>query len=298
MEAVAEQPKAEQPKVKVTQVTAPEHWAPATDVKEERSISTVRGQMKFMLRALSYAEENLTFVHSPDPEPPEVKRGMIMVKNPDDPDYKDRLAAAKFRRYVETIDKCWSSLPGATLEEKVEWAQEHLWRGGDMLNLYYEILSVSGYGRAQKPEDESEIAISTPQQWMESSKVPTLYSFERAGERLVFSVKGISSAKMKQIELSTDPGQPPVELTKSPAGDRRGIPVPNYDNPRYKRKVEECHEARNVMMLENALGFSVPGTTVQEKIAWVGQRPSGEVSELIRFLKQDVMSYRSNTDFM
>lgn len=296
--AEAAPPAVEVEKIPTIKVLKPEDWPEAVSVKEQRLVRYVGGNMKFELRALSYAEQYKLQMENPMPDAPKEKRGKFEVTNEDNNEHKLACDAVRFRRWIATIDLCAMKIPGESLDEKVSWAQDNIARPGDVLNLYLEIAALSGNRTGEKSEGESDILVTKAEDWLSASKAPTIFAFIRAKQRLEFCLKGVTSAKMKQIDIATNPGEPPVELIRANDGSRRGIPAPNPENPRYKQKALDCAEARSALVLEAGLPFTIPGETLQQKLSWLGKRPAWEVVKLGQFLTNEVLSYQAEVDFL
>ena len=64
----------------------------------------------------------------------------------------------------------------------------------------------------------------------------------------------------------------------------------------YVQAVRQAEVYEGTLQLEAAL-FSFPGATVQEKAAWLEQRPVFEVRALLTHLDRNVLSYRERVDF-
>lgn len=292
MEEVVEVP----PQKQTTRVDSIEQWTEAKDVTAAIDLSSVKGKMRFNIRALSYEDDRRIEAMFPEPKPPVVKRAGIRVPNHEDPKYLDDRAARRFKIYVATIDACWMSLPGKTIEEKIDWAQEHLWRGGELSALYAAILELSGFGRGSHSQSDSPIEVCSPEDWIKSGKTASVWKVQRPKVDLAFELYGLSGAKYKAIAASTEPGPPPMRIPPDVNGQRTGEPVPDENDAGYKRKVDEMREARNLLVLEAGLAHSIPGNTIKDKLGWIGRRPVGEVKSILTAMS-DVLGYRSSADF-
>lgn len=276
-------------------------WFVAATVSEERAINTPNGPVKFKVRALSYGEYEAIRDATPDPKPPERKGANgVVEEDAQDPGYLRAMAESEYARYVAVADKCWSPIPGDTLQAKIAWAQS-LSRPSDFAGLYVQIMALSGVGTGQQevlPVGAG--LITSPEQWFESAKAPTQYVFKRAERQVVFEVRGISAARVKAIEAATDPGQPPMVKVARPGRhlprEPREIEQPNTEDPTFKARARQMQRFQNTMLLEAAL-FDFPGGTIEEKAKWLDDRPAGEVMSLLRFLKYDVLAYRGMVDF-
>lgn len=281
-------------KDEVREVKKPEDWIAANEVSSQCQIESTSGSLTFKIRALSYNEEQKIWAAFPIPEAPKVKRGATVIANYDDPKYQEQVAEARFGRYVSVIDTCCMKLPGETIADKIFWAKENLFRGGEILTLYSEILKLSGYGNGEHEKSAASMLVGSPEDWLTVSKASSRFIIRRAGVSVAFHLKGVSASRLKTIETMTDPGQPPIQEVRGIAG--RKDPVPNPQEPGYLRRVAELELARNILILESGLPFPIPGDDYKAKIEWVNQRPAGEIKSLVNAMN-DIMGYRSQTDF-
>jgi len=281
---------------KAEPITSPEQWTAAVEVAASCRLTTLGRPCQFQIRPLSFAEETDIYKEIPLPQ--------LLAEKMNDPEYLDQIAAKRFMRIVSIIDTCWvvqgkkHAIPGDTLDQKVTWFQENIWRGGEVPRLYAQILRLSGYDSShQEEESAGNILMMSPDDWAKASQAPSVLVFERSGQPIAFRVTGIPGGKLKDIEKKTDAGMPPKEFKRELDGHMSKKPAPNPDNPAYKARVAELAIARNILTLEAGLGLSLPGKTMAEKSTWLGERPAGEVVELLNFLRKDVLAYREQADF-
>ncbi len=284
--------------MEIVNVVNPEQWEEAASVSENVEIEGPNGVMKFKIRAESFGEDMEFDKSNPEIEVPKQKRGMVMVDNRNDPEYQRKLQERGFRRNIVLIDRCWTKLPGTTVDEKVEWALENIEREGEFYKLAQAIrkLSGDGTGRQEDTEEQNPIMLTNPEDWVKASKAPTFYRFQRAGKILRFEIKGVNGKRIKEIEIATNPGEPPVKFQPTPDG-RRGSPMPDPEDANYKKKVEEMKIVEQVMYFDSSLPFVIPGTTIKDKIEWLHKRPVWEVLSLISFIRMENLSYRGKADF-
>lgn len=283
---------------KVVLIEKPEDWLEAKAIKGEVVVNTPRGAAKFQLRAISFGEWNEIQELCPEPEVPKRRRGMGEVPDPEDPDYQRAVMDNFFKQLVGAIDLSWQKLPGETLEEKEHWVRENMMKEGQVYALHGKIMELSGRGTGQ-PEDapSTEPAVlATPEDWSKLSQLPNYYSFARNGERRRFTIKSVSSVDMKAIDVKCDPGKPPIRPQPLPDG-RRSIPMPSPNDPGYMRKKKHMLTLKQVLTLDASLSFQLPGTTPDEKQAWLNKRPAGEVQSLIVFTSADNQGYGEQADF-
>ena len=284
--------------METVEVTAPEHWPEAVAVTQTCDIPTVTGHATFNIHALSERAYTRIAAALPMPEPPKRKMGRREVVDDADPAHLTRRADVEFQRAVSVVDDCWQTLPGADAAAKAAWVRGHLSRGGEFFRLHDAILGVSGFGSGVAERADTTCAIASPEAWEKASEAPVHFAFERAGTRLRFRLCGVSGARLKAIEAVTDPGPPPtIPGPPSNIPGQHNAPVPNADDPEYKARAARMIDIGNALLLEAALGVTLPGKDDGAKADWLAARPAGEVYGLLNFLRYEVLSYRSRADF-
>jgi hypothetical protein len=74
-------------------------------------------------------------------------------------------------------------------------------------------------------------------------------------------------------------------------------PVPDVNDAGYIAKLAELESYRRVLMIEAATGWTLPGATVAEKNAWLGDRPCDEVVRLSAFIEGTSGAARTAASF-
>lgn len=283
---------------KEIQIESPEQWPEATAVRGVVTIKSPRGLLRFDVCALSYTEWERIFEQYANPKPP--KKELPSGQETDDLDseaYKDGLLLAGARRRVAVIDCCWKKLPGETIDAKIAWVAENMFRDGDLPKLYDSILRFSGFGLAEtNRHSEKPVVVVSPEDWAKQTMRPMEFRIVRGSEVHVFSLRGINGAKYKSIVAQTQPPEPPVKPRLRPDG-RRGDVGPDLNDPTYKAQVRKMSELRAILVLESALPFQIPGETPEQKIEWLGKRAAGEVNDLENFVQHEVANVRERADF-
>jgi hypothetical protein len=262
------------------------------------------GSLAFNLRAMSTGELRELETQLPLPEAPIVGIGASGVEqsDPDDPTFQAAYAAAHFGRWVMWIDKCWKPLPGATQGEKVKWAEENLWRNGEITTLFNAVRTLSGLGSGRAAMSSAAVVATVeadPETWAKASQVARLsYQIPHEKEVLIFEVAGLSKLRVNQIRETCQPPAPPMrperhKLTKKPIP---GTERPDYTDPGYQQALKDAAMCENCLLLEAAL-FPFPGGSREEKRQWLDLRPAYEVGALLGHLVGNVLSYRSRVDF-
>jgi hypothetical protein len=287
-------------KIQEIKVAKPEDWPAATEVKTTFTLDTLSGPLAFNLRAMSACELRELEAQLPVPEAPLVKgasRGGEEQRDFNDPDFLERLANTHFARWVMWIDKCWKPLPGATQTEKVKWAEENLWRNGEVTALWNQLRTLSGLGTGTAGTSSvvAPVKEADPETWAAASqavKVP--YKIPHELEVLVFELAGLSQLTVNHIRDMVRPPPPPMKFQTHVATQRPipGTEFPDRTDPVYQQAVQDAELFENCLLLEAAL-FQLPGATKEAKRQWLDQRPCFEVIALWNHLNRNVLEYRS-----
>ena len=290
---------------KEIKVAKPEDWPAATEVRTTLTIVTLSGPpLAFNLRAMSAGELRELEASLPIPEAPVVRqarRGEEEQRDFQNPAFLEKLSSTHFSRWVVWLDKCWKPLPGNTQAEKIRWAEENLFRNGELTRIWQEARKLSGLGTgmaAASPVTETAAKEADPETWAKAGQgVRVGYKIHHETEWLVFDLAGLSQLKVNQVRDACRPPPPPMrpEMRKDPiTGKRKPVPnsaEPDPTDPLYVQAVKEAELYENCLLLEAAM-FPFPGSTKQEKLAWLDQRPCYEMIALANFLSGSVLSYR------
>lgn len=289
--------------IKEIKVAKPEDWPVATEVRTAFVLDNLSASsLSFNLRAMSYGELRQLEEQLPIPEAPVIKmRGGIEERDIENLDYQEKLATTHFTRWITWIDKCWKPLPGANQNEKVKWAEENLWRNGEVTAIFNQLRKLSGLGTGQPVVSKAvvEIKEADPETWAKASQATRLaYKIPHENAVLVFELCGLSQLKVNQIREMCRPPAPSMrpemhKITKKPIP---GTEVPDYSEPNYQQALKESTSYENCLLLEAAL-FPFPGGTKEEKLKWLSARPAFEVIALSNHLANNVISYRERVDF-
>ena len=291
--------------VKEIKVLTPNDWPAATEVRKTFVLDTqsAAGSLAFNLRAISTVELRELEEQTPLPEAPVVGIGQSGVEDRDfsDSTFQAAWGAVHFSRWVMWLDKCWKPLPGTTQSEKVKWAEENLWRNGEIAVLFNAVRKLSGLGTGQ-PATSQKVAVieADPETWAKASQAARLayrIPHDDAKQVLVFELTGLSQLKVNQIRETCQPPEPPMmperhKMTKKPIP---GTERPDRTDPGYQKALKESVYYENCLLLEASL-FPFPGSTREEKRAWLDQRPAFEVSALLAYLTDDVIGYRGRVE--
>jgi hypothetical protein len=252
-------------------VTKPEDWPAAVDVKGQVRAAVGRSVLTLDARGISRADWD----------------AIVAQTDPGDKATDAEKERQLQRRYVAVMDLCWKPIPGETLDAKYAYICEQSERAHELEALAAAILSLSGTEAAGDSGSDAAQLVATPEEWLAGQKAARLFRSIRAGVELVFSVRGCPDGKWKLIKTQTEPGDPPREPVREPDG-RMSVPLPNPNNKDYQANCARLQNVRHVLALESTLGFPLPGTTVDEKCVWLSARPVFEVRNLVQFAVEGV----------
>ena len=275
-------------------VKAPEDWPEAVNVRGVVNIETPDGSAEFDVRALSHAESfeiNGKYQMPAD-----------LGKNPTAAEktaYAEAVGQAKLSRWIATVNLCWRPLPGDTMEAQSAWVMKNLYRNDEILSLYAAIRMLSGRNLLDQnnPNNPKKVRVDDPAKWAEITQ--KVYEFRvphQNGPELVFKVKGMPAARVAEIEKLTEAPEPPVKPVRGPRGRVEGA-QPDPRDPVYLQTLRTLDVYRDLLILESALSFTIPGETQIEKIAWIGRRPFDEVDQLRAFVCWRVANIQERADF-
>ncbi|MFH1605163.1 MAG: hypothetical protein ABIH03_14810 [Pseudomonadota bacterium] len=275
-------------------VKAPEDWPEATDVRGSVSLDMPDGTAKFDVRALSHAEHNEIILKYPVPQMPGDKASPAEKTA-----WGEVAGMAKLSCWIAAVNACWKPLPGETVEAQAAWALNNLYRNDEILSLYAAIRVLSGRNLLEfnNPNSGKSISVDDPSRWAEITQ--RVYEFRIPhpnSPTLVFKVKGLSAARVAEIDKLTEVPEPPIKPVRGPRGRVEGA-QPDAKDPKYLQTVRSLDIYRDLLILESALSFEIPGATQAEKIAWIGRRPFDEVDQLRAFVCWRVANIQDRADF-
>lgn len=293
---------------KVLVLNKPELWKPATTYKflyELRFLNT-RNSISFPLRAVSYQEWEDIVSKYPTPEwkqdYPEPAAG--------DPEFQQAKEDSRKSREVVLLEKVTGQdIPGSNLQEKIAW-MERL-GSGETENLFYRILEhnsnltdgplVQSYRQLLAQENVNSVSFSSFQDWLSVSEQGTVFIMQRPHEDFIVEIplRQISEGRRKEIDTICRQPTPPSRPGKNPLTGKPDplYPQYNYDDPRYKETVRLINRKKMVMLFDALLPFEIPGSTIEAKWQWLGDRVLGDVQRLWIHITQNVLSYRNQFDF-
>jgi hypothetical protein len=127
------------------------------------------------------------------------------------------------------------------------------------------------------------------------------FRMSRPGEDYIIEIplKQLSEKVKSQIDEQTPDPIPPSKPGKNPASGKVDAAYPEYawNDPGYKRKKRANDRKKDILRLEAILPFSIPGTTIEEKYSWIGDRLLGDVLKLRNFVDGEVVNYRKRFNF-
>lgn len=276
-------------KPKITPIENLEEWLPATKVNSDKTILlSGERRAKILCRAISHDEYETLNQEIAVPE----------VSSADDETRIYKVNKAKVEQWVRVIDLCAFKIPGESIAEKAAWCENNI-PSVSLIDVYGAVLSVSGFqsGKILKDETNEQIVISDAENFAKLATESEIYAFTRGdASQWYLNMFPVPGQKVKEIDLATDPGVPPPEPSRERATRNQMRPNPNHEG--YKQTVKLKNSQRDVLLIEAALRLAIPGEKFEQKRLWLGQRPAGEVLNLLSEIRNKTFSYRERTDFI
>jgi hypothetical protein len=274
-------------------VKNPDDWPEAVNVRGIVSIDIPDGVANFDVRALSHSECNE--INGKYPLPLLGERATPAEKTAN----AEGVGMAKLSRWISAVNLCWKPLPGETLEAQATWAMKNLYRNDEIVSLYAAIRILSGRNLLEQNNlgGAKPVTVDDPSKWAEITQ--RVYEFRIAHANapvLVFKVKGLSAARVSEIEKLTEAPEPPIKPVRGTRGRVEGA-QPDPQDPTYRKTLRSLEIYRDLLILESALSFEIPGSTQAEKVAWIGRRPFDEVDQLRAFVCWRVANIQERADF-
>lgn len=281
-------------------VDAPEKWPEAKDINFRWTFKALQGLLAFDLRAISRMEEDEILKMVP--------RGKDAIERQN--------AMAMF--VILTIERGWGkTFPGETPAAKVAWIEEQL---TGQMGVYQEmnaaIQALSGYATLDQwliPRDKSgrnaaaldrsveamteTVEIDDPAAWAKIAMGEQFYRIHRAGITYEWPVQPVPVKRDREISKLTEDPDAPMVVQHAPGTGRPCGSKPNPDDPAYLATLTRNAHLRQMLHIEAALPFELPGTNDEEKCAWLAQRPAGDVDALYKFVTRDIHNLSLATDF-
>lgn len=280
-------------------IKTPEQWPAANDVRGMANIEIACHQAQFDVRAVSQAEWNESVKLYPLPAAPMVRIGRLKRQNVNDPEYLERLGMAQLKRIVHVIELAWHEFEGESIDAKVAWVLKNICREIDPKALFLEIRRVSGFGLSEQNRelDEKKVSISSPSDWARLTKRDLKFRITHSDKVLVFTLRGIPGTRLKEINQECTPPKPPERPIRTPGSTKITGSEPDFENPLYQDICQKLQAQRDMMILEESLGFKFPGATADERLAWLGARPCDEINEMRSFVEFVVAGLEERADF-
>lgn len=281
-------------------------WKPAIDYRMPLQIKLDHGRrLQMMATAISLSQWTEVEYKNPIPEETEADKA-----NKDA--FQKKLDSVTMNRRVLILElSTGKKIPGTTIEEKRQWLEQ---LGASELDAMYNQLleHCSGMGIgdelatymmfADRPENSKIVAADSFEDWMTASQTGTTFRFQRPSEYFICEIglKQLSrEAKDKIADAAKEP-MPPGKPGKNPT---TGIPDPNFmeynwNDLRYLEALRSVQKMRMVMQLETVLPFPIPGSDLNEKFKWIGDRAMGDVIKLTRYIDNELNDYRRRLSFI
>jgi hypothetical protein len=250
--------------------------------------------MEFDVRALSHAEA--FEINGKYPMPADLGPKATPAEKAA---HAEAVGMAKLSRWIAAVNLCWKPLPGETMEAQAAWAMKNLYRNDEIVSLYAAIRVLSGRNLLERnnPNNQNKIVVDDPARWAEITQ--KVYEFRvphQNAPELVFKVKGMPAARVAEIEKLTEAPEPPIKPVRGPRGRVEGA-QPDPRDPAYLQTLRALDVYRDLLILESALSFEIPGSTQAEKVSWIGRRPFDEVDQLRAFVCWRVANIQDRADF-
>jgi len=151
-------------------------------------------------------------------------------------------------------------------------------------------------------EEKKSIVIDSAEKWITANQVNATFRFRRGDEIIEIPLKGISGKRYDEIErLTKDPIPPTKSKSKFKSAILQGKEddddVLDYKDPQYIHECDERLKLRQLLYIDAALTFDIPGDKPSEKQEWLDERIPGEVQNLYLFISSELLNLRALTDF-
>jgi len=287
-------------------VDSPDKWPEAKDIKYQWTFQALQGLLAFDLRAISQAEESEIVGMVP-----RVEKG-----NKSDEEFQREQQMFMAQHVVLTLERGWGKeFPGKTAAEKVAWIENQLaGQAGVYTEMNAAIQALSGYGTMPMwliPRDASgrtsavvdrekpatTVAISDPEAWAKIAVGKQMYRIHRAGITYEWPTVPVPTKIDREISQQTSDPDPPQIVQYAPGTGRPTGSKPDPNDSAYVATLERNMRLRQMLHIEAALPFDIPGANADEKCAWLAQRPAGDVDALYKFVTVDLHNLGLATDF-
>lgn len=291
-------------------IDRPEKWVPASELQKEFHLSSGDNQIiKFKLYGISFNDENEALEKVKFNNKELSEEDLIEMSDKERAEYISELNDHIAMRDAYFIEKSTRmNIPGDSYKEKAtslqrytqaqirslcDYIRSHMTgsMSGDLYMNYVrdsvnesskKVIEFTGFDSIEEPSSQS--------YWLR---------FQRSTDSYITEIvmRGISSLQNRKIEEETALPEAPMLPTKLPNGgfdhNRRS---PNRNDINWILTCNSLLKKRRVMIYEACLPFQIPGSTIDEKLAWIGNRPSADIATVDGFIENNMMSYKNQYD--
>lgn len=290
-------------------IDKPEKWQPASVNRSSLKLKTINSNKyyAFNLYGVSYKDyEAVEMKYVIPPVPRDANDNEIH----DDKNYLAEVERIVFARKIAVIELSTKmEINGKTIDEKAAFLKQRC--GGEIETLFMYIWNTmmcqsdgslyDSYRTAMMLGAENDgdcIEMTSFSQWDTAEMNVTRFIFQHRDQKFLTEIplRLISASDAERIETEAKMPIPPL-APKTVNGRRTGETYRNYNDANYKAKLRDANRRRNIMLLQSALPFQIPGRNINEQTDWIMDRPVGDVARLIKFIEDEVLGYGSRLDF-
>lgn len=260
-------------------------------------------KLKIPITGISYGQyEDIENRHR-IPDRPEAGAPEMSIQR-----YEKEKSIALQHRKIEIFELCTGkAIPGATQDAKSQWLDQL--SSGDteifferLVNEFFNLESGQMVRDYEQDQDIETVDFTSFDDWSKLSNTGSFFRMHRQHEDYIceFPLKKLSEDRKKEIELACKDPQPPSKPGKNPATGRidPSFPEYNYNDARFLAALKVNNQKRMVMIFDELLPFTIPGSTTEEKNRWISKKLVGDVIQLRAFIEGNIMDYRARLNFI
>lgn len=281
-------------------IDGPEKWPSASEIKSSKTLEFGTKKLKVNLSGISvadfYAIQTATYIpqwDNADGEEPDPKFAEMRA---------DRIADRRMALIEKAVGM---KFPGETQEDRREYYNRR--SSGEIEALMAAIHSNStcfvemmDTPLIRDYRSCCEVGVVADAEsffdnWGEAKDSQYTLLFQRPQDSYITEIRlrGITQDEDIRISKACEPGDPPMRPVRDNSGPRGRIirSVPNPQDPEYQSRLSACNRKRILMLAESSLTFQIPGTSFEERMAWLSDRIIGDVQVLKAFIENKILSY-------
>jgi len=297
--------------VKILNVNTATAWPKASEIERIMDINTFDSGKKVRLKMRGISLSQWTAVEEKNPildhdEQIDSKKTELYEQLE-----KEAIALKRMELFEIATGK---KIPGATKQEKINWLESKPAADMDAIFIFIRLKLCNfrpEFGSADEEMlDAYERYLQGNSEIVEPDSADDIFSalssdfcfrFQRPGDDYItqFKMRHISSQDFREIELETKtPEAPIVPFRDALTGSLvPGKTSRNTKDPAYLAKLAAVAKLKTLRILQKCLMFEIPGTSDQERIAWIGERLIGDVLRIKRYIEEEVMGVASRYNF-